>query len=224
MAAVTTGMVPSTIHVISGTDWAPIWAAVATAVAAVVGVGGTAWQGAIARKAASADVQTALDASAKNVERNLAASAEELRQSLAASAANLVASMNAEDKRAEVAAKRRIYAACLASLKVMIPAVINHRSDMIRATTPQQRIAARSRMHESRLQMLNAVSEMRLIAPAEVAAPASKAERDLMTYINDTNEGAPLRSEPPIDPVLIDQLTQLMRGDLARRDRDVDRA
>ncbi len=176
------GIVSPTIHVISGTDWAAIWAAVATAIAAVVGVGGTAWQGARARRAASDD----------------------LKASLAAATANLVTSITAEDNRADIAAKRRIYAACLASLKLMIPAVIMHRGDMTRATTQEERLAARARMHDSRLQMLNAVSEIRLIADDEVTAAADEAERSFMSYLDETNRGAALEPEPPSGPLLIE--------------------
>jgi len=203
------------IHVItsSGTDWAAIWAAVATAVAAVVGIVGTVWQGAKARKAASADVarslkassddqQRSLEASAQNLQQSLATSSEDLRRSLDAAAANLVTSINAEDKRADLASKRKIYAACLASLKAMIPAVIMHRGETVRAAAVSRlrgesatasrdgRLAARSRMHEPRSQMLNAVSEVRLIAPREITNLADAAERYFMNYINDTNNGA----------------------------------
>jgi len=183
------GIVSPTIHVISGTDWAAIWAAVATAIAAVVGVGGTAWQGARARRAASDD----------------------LKASLAAATANLVTSITAEDNRADIAAKRRIYAACLASLKLMIPAVIMHRGDMTRATTQEERLAARARMHDSRLQMLNAVSEIRLIADDEVTAAADEAERSFMSYLDETNRGGRPRARATKRATTNRKLTRLMR-------------
>jgi hypothetical protein len=92
MPLVTSSSVPPVIHVItSSTDWAAIWAAIATAVAAVVGIAGTARQGARARTAASADVT-----------KTLKASSEDLLRSLDAAAANLATSINAEDRRAEL--------------------------------------------------------------------------------------------------------------------------
>lgn len=221
------GIFPSVIHVVTstGTDWAAISAAIATAVAAIIGVGGTAWQGAKARNAASEDVRRnleaasadqklSLEASAENLRQSLATSSEDLRRTLDATAQNLVTSINAEDRRAELAAKRRIYAACLASLKAMIPAVIMHRGETLRATSVDERLAARSRMHEQRAQMLNGVSEMRLIAPAEIIALADQAELYFMTYVNDTNNGSALTVEPPTAPVVIDRMAKLMRRDL----------
>jgi hypothetical protein len=142
---------------------------------------------------------------------------------LEATAANLVTSINAEDSRAELTTKRRIYAACLASLKAMVPAVIMHRGEHARAVSQEERLAARSRVHEQRSEMLDSVSEVQLIAPREIRLLADEAERYFMAYIDDTNNGAQLGPLPPQALIAIDQLARLMRQDLGVVDNDAAR-
>jgi hypothetical protein len=59
--------VSSPIQIVTGgTDWSAITAAIVTGVAAIVGIGGTAWQAKRAREAASADLKASIDAAAAN--------------------------------------------------------------------------------------------------------------------------------------------------------------
>jgi len=76
--------------------------------------------------------------------------------------------------------------------------------------------------------MLDAVSEVGLVAPREITALANEAERFFMRYINETNNtiGPGLASSPealgsalPIEALAaIDQMAVLMRRDLGTAD------
>jgi hypothetical protein len=78
---------PTVEVVTAGTDWAAIAAAIATGIAASIGVFGTAWQASHARQAATADLEKSINAAAQN----------------------LHASNEAEDRRALRAEKMRVY-------------------------------------------------------------------------------------------------------------------
>jgi hypothetical protein len=78
---------PTVEVVTAGTDWAAIAAAIATGIAASIGIFGTAWQASHARQAATADLEKSINAAAQN----------------------LHASNEAEDRRALRAEKMRVY-------------------------------------------------------------------------------------------------------------------
>ena len=187
---------PIVIDVVSGgVDWASIAVAGATVVAAIGGIWGTARQASRGREAAAEDLKKSLDAAAANIRLNIIA----------------------DDERARIAEKRRIYAACQASFIAMIGPVIRHRREFSAATTPEQREAARSRLDTPRAAMFNAVSELRLIAPPDIGELANAVERNFMTFISDTNDGALLASSGVLMPevaVMQNRLYDLMRQDL----------
>jgi hypothetical protein len=98
--------IPPVIDVVTGTDWAAIWTAIATGIAAVAGVGGTAY---LARRASN-DAKANLQAAADDAKANRNAATTDLQASLRAAASQLAISINAEDRRAHIAEKRRVYA------------------------------------------------------------------------------------------------------------------
>ena len=106
MTAVDQVLHPVIDVVTAGTDSQAITAAIVTGIAAVVGIGGTAWQAKRARQAASADLQKSVDAAA----------------------ANLLVGINAEDVRADRAVKRQIYSQFQAALDDVFLSVSDFRS------------------------------------------------------------------------------------------------
>src|SRR5215471_18310757 len=77
-----------------GPDWPAIAAGITTGVVGLAGIGGTLWQGKRSREAQTADLKASLDATADN----------------------LKVGINAENERARLAEKRRIYARCTTAL------------------------------------------------------------------------------------------------------------
>jgi hypothetical protein len=92
--------------VTSGPDWPAIAAAIAGAVVGLAGIIAGYWQS---------------KRSGEDAARNL-------KNSLNATARNLRISINAENKRAWVAEKRRIYAECLAAFEELTTASIEYES------------------------------------------------------------------------------------------------
>ena len=189
---------PIVIDVVSGgVDWASIAVAGATVVAAIGGIWGTARQASRGREAAAEDLKKSLDAAAANIRLNIIA----------------------DDERARIAEKRRIYAACQASFIAMIGPVIRHRREFSAATTPEQREAARSRLDTPRAAMFLQRSERVEVdsAPPDIGELANAVERNFMTFISDTNDGALLASSGVLMPevaVMQNRLYDLMRQDL----------
>src|SRR5689334_17382560 len=85
-----------------------------------------------------------------------------------AASENLRQSTNAENERARLAEKRRIYAACQAAFTAMRIESITHRVAYQPPPRQEQRDAAELALNQARLAMLNATGELLLIAPAAV--------------------------------------------------------
>lgn len=111
------------------------WGTLTTGAVGLAGIGGTLWQGKRAREAASSD----------------------LRESLNTASKNLLTSINAENERARIAEKRRIYAHFIAAL-----------GDLLK-TWDQANTRDRA---EALTGALAAVSELRLIAPNDLGSQA----------------------------------------------------
>jgi hypothetical protein len=113
----------------------------------------------------------------------------------------------AEDARAKLAEKRRIYANCVAALNVYVTADDN----AARGTelSPAQNAELLEDYARARDAALNAVSEVDLIAPTEVAFQAHR----VMTILLDAEVGAPASE---IAGALV-KLTYAMRGDLGEQ-------
>jgi len=67
---------PTVEVVTAGTDWAAIVAAIVTGLAAIIGIAGTAWQASRARKTATADLTTSINAATANQQANIEAAAD----------------------------------------------------------------------------------------------------------------------------------------------------
>jgi hypothetical protein len=151
----------------SGTDWASIAAAAATFAAAAVGIGGTAWVAKRARESASADIAANLESATQN----------------------LRLSIWAENRRAQEDTKRRAYAACIAALNAMWPAVHEHRQAH-QSGDPGLKAARWSELANAQVALLNALAEVELIAPGDVVGAAMDVGKEYQEYIRETQEGA----------------------------------
>jgi hypothetical protein len=123
-------------------------------------------------------------------------------------AENLRTSISAEDRRARLAEKRRIYAGCVA-------AVTAYSDATVAANTPkmllaEQRAELEHEVGRTRLAAQVAVSEVDLIAPPEVAMMAHRAVQAVL-------HASEARNEANI-AVPIVSLTMVMRRDLGAND------
>jgi hypothetical protein len=205
----------------SGPDW-PI---ILTATVGVAGIVGTAWQARrariaaaeearLAREAAGTAAQTSLNAVAENLQQTLDASAADLRTSLAAATDNLLTGIGAEDRRAERNFKARVYATCQTAFLVMLMAVVRHRRACIEAKTPQDVMATMHIVDEPRQAMVTAVSEVRLLAPVDVANLATELQAAFLRFIEESRQGAPFPGGEVPHAAMQEQLYEQMRQDL----------
>jgi len=111
------------IDVVMGTDWPAIIAGIATGVAAVLGIGGTAY---LAHRASN-DAKNSLQAASNDAKASRKAASDDLQATLKAAAEQLVISINAADKRAHVAERRRIYASALVAMNEVMIAATGYR-------------------------------------------------------------------------------------------------
>ncbi len=125
-------------------------------------------------------------------------------------AANLRASIRAEDARARLAEKRRIYASCVGALIAFSDAVVAVARDRDTPLTPEQHAGLVEESDRARLAAQNAVSEVDLIAPADVAILAHRAMRVIL-HADEAQDAGELGS-----PIV--NLTMAMRRDLGADD------
>jgi hypothetical protein len=174
------------------------WTFLATAAVGIAGIAGTFWQGKRAREAASND----------------------LKQNLKAASENLLTTINADNERARLAEKRRIYASCLTAINAASPAFSTHRrarnaKNARTWTNVEAKLAAWEDAKTARDAMLNAEMELELIAPKDVFQHAQQAGDNLMKYWDKTaNDAEPDDSLPSSTKPLIIKLRSVMRIDL----------
>jgi len=121
-------------------------------------------------------------------------------------AENLRTSISAEDARAKVAEKRRIYASCLAALSAHATA----NAFPFTTVPPEAGIRFQEEINRTRLTAANAVYEVQLISPSEVAGLANIA---LLALLN-----ADAATQEPVIGKAIGALMGAMRRDLGERD------
>jgi hypothetical protein len=121
-------------------------------------------------------------------------------------------SISAENERARVSEKRRIYAQCHAAFNNMVPAVVAARAYKVEGITERQ-ISAADRVTVVAGEMYVALSELKLIAPTEVAEAAEQISGYFRAYMAATGEGAGL-GEGHEYAYLRNRLYRLMREDL----------
>lgn len=184
--------IPTVVDVVTGTDWASIVASIATGVAAIVGIGGTAYLA----KRASADAKKSLLAASNDAKADRVAASSDLQASINAAAEQLATSISAEDRRAHVAEKRRIYAAALTALNEAILAAGMFRAACLGDDDKERQVTA-SRQEKARDRMLEAMAELALIAPPVVGVSALETQGVLSQFMN-ASEGTPFaRSQDP---------------------------
>jgi len=135
--------------VTTGPDWPAIAAAVSTGVVGLAGIGGALWQGKRARENASTD----------------------LKKSLKATSDNLKLSIDAENKRARLMEKRRVYAHFTGMLDAAYALVTGEMFYPDTASVLKSEDIIRAR-HDAMIAAHNAYSELQLIAPPDVRAAA----------------------------------------------------
>jgi len=123
-------------------------------------------------------------------------------------------SIYAADERARLDEKRRIYAACQAAFTAMRIESITHRVAHQPPPDQAQRDAAELALNQVQRAMLNATSELLLIAPKDVNKLAEDLTDSYLSYITATVRGASL--EEPTGPAahMQSQLYDAMRADL----------
>jgi hypothetical protein len=130
---------------------------------------------------------------------------------------NLQTTIRAENDRAELVGKQRIYAHYQACCLTTMMAAITHRS----TRQPQdQSDRAQAAAAEARDALVGAYSEVRLIAPASVHEPAGERLLQLMAYIDATYKGASLSDPPGLLPDSQEKLVDAMRADLGEPTRE----
>jgi hypothetical protein len=123
---------------------------------------------------------------------------------------NLRTSISAEDARAKVAEKRRIYASCLAALGAHATA----NAFPLTTVSPEAGIRFQEEIIRTRSTAMNAVFEVQLISPSEVAGLANIT---LLALLN-----ADLDTQTPEIAKAIGTLMGAMRRDLGERDATPD--
>jgi hypothetical protein len=200
-------VIPATIHVVttSETDWPAIiaafvsgLAAIATVVAAIIGIRGTAREAQRGRATASAD----------------------LKASLATATENLRLGISADDHRARIAEKRRIYAAYVHAITRFVAEIFKMEgllTGVRLADSPRDRRAA---LDAASGAMGLALGELMLMATGEVQSLAQEASNwsyGLLDRPPDrTNPPSPVVGFPPDSAFtfLINKLIDAMRLDL----------
>jgi len=131
-----------------------------------------------------------------------------------AASENLRNSIDAENERARLTEKRRIYAACQAAFTAMRIESITHRVAYQPPPSQDQRDAAELALNQARQAMLHVTSELLLIAPEGVRKIAADLTDSYLGYITATVRGASLAE--PTEPAgqLQNQLYDAMRADL----------
>ena len=202
--------IPPVIDVVTGTDWPAIITAIVTGLAAVAGIGGTAY---LARRASN-DAKKNLQVASDDAKANRDASSTDLQVSLKAAADQLGTSINAEDKRAHIAEKRRVYASTVAAMNEgMIAATVYRVACM--GSDDEERRAAGSRDRQTTEGMFRAMGELFLMASRPVVSDAVVLQDALLDFKNATNDGQPFGNlGSQAVNVALDALVRSMREDL----------
>jgi len=130
---------------------------------------------------------------------------------------NLVTSINAEDKRADVAVKLRIYAACYAAFQQAKRAAVNYR--VARTTqTEEEREPLIQKQEDAQDKMDQAMGELLLVAPYETAELANRLSYTLLSFMAATHIGPPFQESPDLKEagLILTALVRRMRIDLGK--------
>jgi len=186
---------PPVVDVVTGTDWASIIASIATGVAAIVGIFGTAYLA----KRASKDAKKSLEAASNEAKANRQAASRDLQASIQAGADQLAKSINAEDKRAHDAEKRRIYAKVLAAMDELIAAASAYRVARSNGSDDEERKPIVARQTRAQEGMFGATGELLLIAPREVAEDENALRKTMVQFMVASHRGEPFTGPSAVD-------------------------
>ena len=127
---------------------------------------------------------------------------------------NLVVSINAEDKRAYVVTKRRIYAACLAAFQKVARAAVNYRTARM-SQTEEERKSLIEKQEDAQDEMYQAMGELLLIAPYNIAQLADTLSTTFLSFMAATHIGPPFQGPAAKEAGQIrSALVRAMRVDL----------
>ena len=184
-------------------DWTTYIPSAVTGVVGLAGIGGALWQAKRAREAA-----------AEEAKANRKAASSDLQASMRQNANNLVVSINAEDKRADIATRRRIYAACFAAFQQVTRAAANYRT--ARTTqNEEERKPLIQRQEDAQDKMYETMGELLLIAPYEIVQLADMLSSTLLSFMAATHIGPPFQGPAAKEAGQIQTaLVRVMRIDL----------
>jgi hypothetical protein len=184
-------------------DWTTYIPNVITGVIGLAGIGGALWGAKRARETAAEDARA-----------NREATSSDLQASMRQTANNLVVSINAEDKRAYVAVKRRIYAECHTAFQQAIRAAVSYRT--ARTTqTEDERKPLIEKQEYAQDKVSQAMGELLLIAPYNIAQLADALSATIISIEAATYNGPPFQG-PEFKEVgqILSALMRAMRIDL----------
>jgi hypothetical protein len=202
--------IPPVVDVVTGTDWPAVWAAIATGLAALVGIGGTAY---LARRASN-DAKANLATASADAKANRDAASTDLQASLKAAADQLATSINAEDRRAHTAEKRRVYASVVSAMNETMIAAIGYRVARM-GNDDEERKTVLTRQTQAQEGMFRAMGEMFLTASYQVAGNAVALQNTLIEFMKASHAGQPFTGpEPRAVRGVLDALVRSIRQDL----------
>src|SRR5262249_34887184 len=132
------------------------------------------WRGTVAGQAGQRS-------SSPNAKANRQAASKDLQASMRQTADNPVVSIKAQKQRADVATKRRIYAACLAAFQQVMRAAVNYRT--ARTTqTEEERKPLIQKQEDAQDKMYQTMGELILIAPYDIAQLTDLLSKTLLSF------------------------------------------
>jgi hypothetical protein len=162
-------------------DWTTYIPTAVTGVVGLAGIWGALWQAKRAREASATEAKASREAASSDLQLGMRQTAD-----------NLAASINAEDNRAYVATKRRIYAACLAAFHEVVRAAVNYRTARTTQTEEERRPLI-EKQEDAQDKMYEALSELTLIAPYDIVRLADMLSNNLLTFMAASHIGSPFQ-------------------------------
>lgn len=97
---------------------------------------------------------------------------------------NLRTSISAEDRRTRIAEKRRIYAAFVAAINVLVPAYIMNKNTQSTRDAGERKVPSKDAV-EALTSMLNTLAELELVAPENVTQYARQLRERSKDFMHD---------------------------------------
>jgi hypothetical protein len=123
---------------------------------------------------------------------------------------NLKLSISADNERARLALKRGVYADCLTAFAEMMTAVFTFREHH----SGDDHDVTRTKQSQTQVVMIQKISEVRLIAPRNVARAVAELGQTLLEYAIDSLRVEPFGTSPEAITKKLHEVYQVMRADL----------